>query len=613
MWLLFLLSVFYIGLLLHNFFLAKKLNEIKLASVFILGSLFSVTIVFVLLFLFHNLFISLVIYSVGFLIAVTLSFKRVYKEIITYRVNKLLLVIVVIFFLLYILFDRSFSYRPDGNFLIASNLYQDYAVHISFIRYFSEGTNFYPEVNFFAGKKLFYHFMFDFYAGILEYLGARIDVAVNSISVLGLLALLTIIIQFSRYLFKSTVIGILSCGFFLLGTDLSGFLVVKDLSFSPGSLSALYHHNTYPQGNFLGLVTDNYFLNINTYLNQRQLLFALGWLFYCIYIVLQNIDGKFSRRRIVLLSVLLGVFPFWHIPAVVSLYILLLVFAIFFKKSYKSLLTIILLSLVLVLPQLLIIKMHSVNQIIFHPGFLIADELTFKNFLIFWLWNTGFSFPLVILALLKVNSKQRKVFFIFMTLFIVANVFQFSHTTFDNHKLFNIWSIMVYMYTAYALFFLYNKNYAYKLLSILLVSGLTFSGVFHLLVVKNDVHAVIPDYSKTKLMQWVKQNISSSSLIFTNGEIYDPASISGNRIFLGRPWNIYTYGGDPSARIEQRDLILKGKDVAKINKTITNSKIDYIIIYKDKDVKNVKKANIKFLGKYFIKVYEDDFGIIYKI
>ena len=108
-----------------------------------------------------------------------------------------------------------------------------------------------------------------------------------------------------------------------------------------------------------------------------------------------------------------------------------------------------------------------------------------------------------------------------------------------------------------------QKNTESKILSTIFVFVNNFR-VFHLLVVKNDVRAIVPDYRSSNLARWAQERIPKSSLIFTNGDIYDPLSISGRRTFLGRSHYIYQYGGDPSKRIGQRQKVLLGKNYNEV-------------------------------------------------
>jgi hypothetical protein len=136
------------------------------------------------------------------------------------------------------------------------------------------------------------------------------------------------------------------------------------------------------------------------------------------------------------------------------------------------------------------------------------------------------------------------------------------------------------------------------------------SGLFHLLVVKNDVVTKIPDTKNIGLVQYLNKN---NSIMLTNGEIYDPLSIAGYRTFLGRPHYVFLYGGDPSIRLAEKENVLGGKNKQEIRRILKVERIKYIIVYKNKLVPNLFPVNIRNLNKNYKKTYEDNFGIIYKI
>lgn len=595
---LFLFSVFYIGFILTR----------KFYSGFIIGSVVSVTLVFILLFLIHSLSWGLIIYEVGAGIILANTYKRTLKEIKgSYRKGQIL-VGAGVFAMAFLLFERSFSYDAAHNvFLIESNLYQDAGAHIPMIRHFSLSRNFLPEVPFYAGAGLLYHFMFDFYAGILEYLGVRIDLAFNLISAFSIAALLYLILEFSRFLFKSALVGILASAFFILNSDLSFIQLIQKYGLS---ISSFYHNNTYIQGQIFNLAVGKNFLNINTYLNQRHLVFGLAIFLFILNSVL--FQKKLTNRSLILSIFLISALPFWHLSVLVALYVVFTACVIFFKDLRMNIFKIIIFSAIFVISQILLIKQNSINQILFNPGFTISN-LSLQNFSLFWMWNLGIAIPLVIYGFIVSNSFQKKIFLVFLSLFVIANLFQFSADIFDNHKFFNAWIISVNIFSAFGIYHLFKKSSIFKFLSIASIVLITLSGFLNLFIVKNDVYAKIPDSSKTKFGAWVLGNIRPSDIIFTNGEIYDPASIVGARTYLGRTHYIFLYGADASNRISAKNIVFRGDDDKKIRQTLKNNKITYIIIYKEGTSPNLTLANTVYFNQNFKKLYEDNSAIVYKV
>ena len=184
---------------------------------------------------------------------------------------------------------------------------------------------------------------------------------------------------------------------------------------------------------------------------------------------------------------------------------------------------------------------------------------------------------------------------------------------FDNHKFFNAWIISVNVFSAFGIYQLFKRGAVFKFLSVALVILITLSGFLNLLVVKNDVYAKVRDDAKNKFGSWIINNIRPSDIILTNGDIYDPATTVGARIFLGRPHYVFLFGGDPSKRILAKNDVLSGVENKKVREILKENKITYIIIYKKGAAPNLAEANTPYLNQNFRKVYEDNIAVIYKI
>lgn len=595
---LFLFSVVFVG-----FTLTRKLN-----SSFIVGSIICVSVLFILTLLIRNTSYALCIYAVILILYVGATYKA-----INIQPNKLFkkkyLFGLGLILLMFLLFQKTFSYdKSSSAFLISSNLYQDYGAHIPNIRYFSQGGSL-PEVPFFSGGGLLYHFMFDFYSGILEFLGLRIDIGHNLISAASMVSLLFLLFEFSSKLFKNKFVGFASCALFIFGSDLSFIQIIQKYGLD---IYSYYHNSMYVQGEILGLVVQKNFLSINTFLNQRHLIFGIA-----VFIFVSNtvILDKFTFKKILMVASVIGLMPFWHISATVSIYIILLSFAILLKDRRYEIIKITFFSLILTLPQLLLIKNHTLSQILLNPGFLIHDNLTVQNFFLFWIWNLGFAIPFLIFGIYYSNPNQKKILIAFVLIFFVANLFKFSNDIFDNHKYFNIWIISIEATAAYGLYKLFVLKKKKLGIALALFSGciLIISGVFNFLVVKNDVYARIQDASKSSFGTWVVNNTSSDDIFMSNAEIYDPVSIIGRRVFLGRAHFIFTYGGDAGTRLQEKNIVFSGSENTKIEKILNKYDISYLIIHKSTSVPNVINTNAKYFEDTFKKAYEDENVSVYKI
>jgi len=353
-------------------------------------------------------------------------------------------------------------------------------------------------------------------------------------------------------------------------------------------------------------------LNINTIVNQRHLIFAFGVFVFIIHTVLAR-NEKLTNINLLFMVLIISLLPFWHVQIVVVIYIVLVSLAFLLKHKRKEILKILLLSGVFVLPQLLLIKINSVNELVFRPGFTIANNLSVETFSLFWIWNLGFAMIFAIFGFIKSDLMQRKVFLSMFSLFIIANLFQFGRDIFDNHKFFNVFFISISMFSAYAVSWLFQKKLLFKVIAILGIVLITASGFFNVLVIKNDVYAKVSDSLQTSMGRWVKNNIPNNDIVLTNGEIYDPASLLGVRTFLGRTHYIFLFGGNPDIRISEKNKFFAGENSNEIKRILSKNEITYIIVYKEGKAPNLMKANLNFINGNFRKVYEDSIAIIYKI
>jgi len=610
--LVFIALIFLIGLLIAGKFFKQVDPFFTLILSFIFGSVFSVWLVYLLtVFVSGNILLGISIYMV-IVLMLFFVFKLQIKNGILYLIKNISKKQVIIIFLLFVsslfIFNKSFSYDSNASqFLIASNLYQDMGAHIPFIRSFSIGNNYPSEVPFFAGGNLTYHFMFDFYTGALERLGLRIDIAYNLLSSISLTLLILSIYQLINLIFKSKLTGIISVVLFLFNSDLSFLSFLKQYGFS---LSNIWHNGSYELISLFP-ITYSPFLHINVLLNQRHLVFSLALICSILYLIINQKTEK--NHSFTLLALLIGLLPFWNMFVFISSVIILIMSGFLGVIRKKQAFVVLICALVISLPQLFLLSTSSHNSVIFKPGFLISDIFSTSNFLFFWIWALGLSAILTVVGFLASNKKQRTIFTVFLPLFILPNLFQFAPNMFDNHKFFNIWIIVANGFVSYSLVKLFRKNTLFKVLSLIILFVITFSGILNFFVAKNDVYVEIADYKNNSFMSWVNNNLSKKDIILTNGDIYDPLSLMGNKVFLTRPYYIYLYGGSPDKRLSERIVILNGYNNSEVKKILRLENIKYVIIYKSGFAPNLVPANSNYLLKNYKKIYEDNYGTVYKV
>ncbi len=191
---------------------------------------------------------------------------------------------------------RSF-YVKDGTMHIGISVFSDFAPHLAVIRSFSLGSNFPTEYPHFADGTIRYHFLFQFLAGNLEYLGLRLDWAFNLPSILSLLSFLMLLYSFAVITMGKPWIGIITSILFFFRSSFAFFTFTGNM----GSLNEIINRVLTNRDSHIGntLHEEWGLWAQKVYVNQRHLAFALG-IFMLILIVVLPLFKKmlFSLRRL---------------------------------------------------------------------------------------------------------------------------------------------------------------------------------------------------------------------------------------------------------------------------------------------------------------------------
>ncbi len=593
-----------LGIFLTSHFFPSRRGLVKLAIAFFLGHMVWTTTILLLAFIFKEsddaigLAMKVAIFSMCSFFAY-LFFKKP-KSVHLEVTRKDFVLLIVLFLGCFYIMNKSFSYG-NNSFLIASNLYQDFGAHIPFIRSFSLGKNIPPEFPFFSDLPLIYHFFFYFLIGLYEKVGIRIDYAFNCISALALTGVMVLLYDFSFLLFKKKSIAVLTTVLFLTNSTLM-FIDAFKKYWGNNLFSGLYHHATYLGDGPFGKSIISVFWNFNTYLNQRHFLFAIGLLLMFIIALQTLFINKVSSKSLIFFAILSGILPFWHTSVFIIIVLYCAVFLTvnyFQKKEWKHIFLFLCISLGIGLPQLFFMKSHqTISFSVINPGFLIAEKSSLLSFFHYWFFNLGISLFTIPAGIFLLRRKQVVLAVFIISLFFLPNIFQLGPQMFDNHKLFNVCILFGNIFTAFVLMWLWSRNIVFKFFSILFFCILILSGIIDALVIKNDVKAVIPDYSKASFARWLEKNTKPTDVFLADTEMFDPATISGRKSFITRPHYMWLYGINPNKRIIMKTLVLSGEVV---------DKVDYVVLQEYEN-----KTKFKEYDDYE-KVYDDKKNTVYRI
>jgi hypothetical protein len=499
-------------------------------------------------------------------------------NLIKKNVTETVLIVVSIIFSWWLMFT-TFSYAI-GHMLIASKAWSDFASHIPLIRSFSFGNNFPPQYPLFPGPPIHYHFLFYMITGLLEKIGLRVDYALNIPSIIGFSGLMVIIYFFSKLLFKSKAVGILSVLFFIFNGSLSFIYFLNDHPlFSNNFLADVFSNKNFSSfAPYFGTGIVSAFWNLNIYTNQRHLAFSYAFSLLLIYILLKKIlhKKKISIKLSIVLGTFLGISFLLNIAVFLMTAFVAFILFIFSSKNRLALLVFLLCTTLVSFPFYLYFQSNTPPAFSFYPGYLINNDLNFYSFFHYWFYNLGLHLILIPIGFLIASKNIRKIFISFFSLFVIANLFRFSPEIAANHKFINYFMIIGAMFSSYVLVTIWRKKDILKPVVLVAVFFLVISGVIDFFPIFNDSRLALADYPANADIKWVKENTPGNAVFLNTDYLYTPASLAGRKIFLGWPYFSWSQGYDTNQRGTIRNAILTADSKAYACSLLNHNKIDFI-------------------------------------
>jgi hypothetical protein len=629
----FLITSYLSGYLLTVRFFPSFKNLLRIASAYIVGTLISVWLVLILSLIFYRITDEAMVVGFTFttvlLVAFCIHQSALFKSPLGLRPSHVIFFIIAFVFS-WILFSSTFNY--DGKMheiSIGRLIWSDYGFHIPLIRSFSLGNNLSLEHPLYAHEIVRYHFLFDFMVGVQEKMGIPLDYALNIPSALFWTCLLVSIYSLSKRLFfDSRFVGFVSVVLFLLNSSLSFVEFIK--KYSPTSFESLIKS----WWNLPGYVAFgpwdgniiSAFWTWNNYINQRQLAFGFALV---VLVIIHYIDehirgeGKTTYGQKVFVGLISGLLVLWHSLAFICLFGILGLFFLLFPDRKKSLVAVVI-ALLIALPQILWFQKSSPdveNHFSLSIGYLVINHLIpvdstpygFLNrqltyiisFIRYWFFNLGLSFITLPISFFLVDRQRRKVFLMFLTLFIIGNLFRFSPDVPGNHKFFNLWLILSNGFTAYLLYRLFCLGWGGRIATVVLIFFLTISGLIDAMPIKNDSTITFQDVEKQPLAKWVLENTDADDVFLTTWRIYNPISFAGRRTMQGWPYFASSSGLNTVGRKKIADKIYETNSKEELCKLLKENRIDFVQTEKTPEGGSDFKINHEFFDYTFKTVFID--------
>lgn len=475
------------------------------------------------------------------------------------------------------LMTKSLSYDAGNTqFRIARHEVGDLGLHLSLIRSFAWGINTPAQSPFYPGKPLVYHYAVDWLAGQLVRQGIRIDYALNAMSAIALTILLYGLYRLG---------GILSIVLFLLPGNLSFIefwkLAPKDLSF----FSYLWRFPDYlHKGPFDGSLITIY-TTLSPYLNQRHLIAgtAIGITVIWVIVGWLKSNKRIQDSRWALIGIVIGAATRVHV--VVAAATGIMVIALLLGKRNRALFLFAGAALLASLPhvlQIMSLRSDIPAMQFWNPGYLAAKPLSVFSWLLFWVYNLGVFVFLIPFSYRLTNAIGKRLMIGAGVLFIVANTVQISYRIEHNHSLINYATVISLPFIANLLMVWWKKRgLGWKLFASSMFLFATASGLFNLMVVKNDYQLMVDDAPRNRFIQWIRTQTGPSSIFIIQPALYDAVTLAGRKNYLGHEYYVSVMGYDYWGRRKQIDTWLANFNQSTIVE-MKNQHIDHIAIPKDR-------------------------------
>ena len=529
-------------------------------------------------------------------------------------------------------------YIKDGILYSGFTVYGDYAPHTAMMRSFSLGDNFPTQYPHFGGEDVKYHFMFQFLVGNLEYLGIRIDIAYNMLSVFALLGFLMMLYSIARRITGSGAAGVVTVALFFFRSSFTFFRYLWE-HLRSGDLLRTLAENT----SFIGYTPNEDWglWNFNVYLNQRHLAFGLliAALVLWYYLDLVEAGCSHSEKGLAWMKnrlfsaeawkirnpegalaagLALGLTAFWNGAAVIGGLLILLGFAVFSDGKLDYLVTAVTAVLFSVLQSKVFIRGSAVEAD-FYWGF-ISEDKSLAGVLWFLIQMSGIFFAGAVLLLPLLKKRLHRVLTV-SCLFPVVFAFCFSLTP-DitvNHKYIMISYAFLAVLWAGVLTGLWKGKdgsrrsaaVIRRAAAVLLAVCLTATGIYDFVVILRNNgpgHRVTVNMEST-LTDWLAEHLDSEDLLLTPEYSMSETTMSGVMMYLGWPYYAWSAGYDTYGRAQKAVEIYTSEDPAAVDKLVKEEKITYILFEEGMEFEGAvcREDTIREL---YTMVYQSDDGRI---
>jgi hypothetical protein len=464
-----------------------------------------------------------------------------------------------------ILLQRHMLPVSGETLLTPHNTFGDIQYHLAIINSFFLGNNFPPQNPIYAGVRLSYPFMIDFYSAVFRTVGFNLQ---YSLIIPGLIfgeCVFAFFLLFAYRFLKSIKGSAIAFLIFVFNGGLGGYLMLKESLGSSAFLDSFAKSFSY--------VIDTYnfrFPNAvsSVFMAERPILVGVAAFLAVLILLFLGFDKEKADSELLLAGLIIGLLPLWHTHTLIDLALLLPFYAVSYwvynKVSFKKVVRFIAPLFCFSLPLGLTGMLWHADQVFgggvhffsIDLGWIVGNE----GILNFWFRNLGIFIPLLLVAFILLNKKQKLFYLPIFLIFVFANVFRFQPFDWDNYKILLEWFAASSVVAALLINALFNKGHLAKFLAVGILIFSTISGV---LLILGDYQTLYGLFGRedVELAAWEVNHTNPNDLILTGPQHNQFSILAGRKILMGYPGYLWTQGIDSGAR---------GRDIQKMYKGNTS-------------------------------------------
>jgi hypothetical protein len=438
-----------------------------------------------------------------------------------------LAIFLLIFVLSLVVLYRSVWFENASGIVITGSNWQDTPLHYEIVESINNG-NFPPQMPYYSGEMMNYHYFVDFHTAILEKVYGFLPKLLPLLNAVFILVFALAIYSLARVNGKRAATFATLTATLGWGLSYIGFFS----ALTSGQFSATENY-MYQYGGFFGLppMLDNL-------LQQRPMLIGLP-VFAFVLTLLRDMEDK---NRTILAGIITGLlFPF-HSVSFLCAYVAYFVSLLLNSRNFKRHHLYFLVSAVIALPFLF--SSSSSVSIAIAP--LWALNFLKDNPVLFYVANLGVPFLVALASFAfakKVKGDLLKV--VFLVLFLTPNLVSVTPNSWDMYKFFIFAWVPIAVLSGAALARL-RKSVA---LVLLLLSVLTSASV---IVYNVGTSYQAASWQEYNLGLWIQSNTEERAVFLTYYSIHSPSTMIGGRLRVASYVN-WAYGhGVPYADIQKR-------------------------------------------------------------